>query len=153
MYFISLHHHDDSCVIFESEEAQCLIFTPPTHFRLTIQGTYVCYFDVDVCYPHSMPLPRNKALAEDVIKHLDSPDIVLSQSVTGLNFWGLHMGVSKNRGFPNLKWMVKIMENPMNKWMIWGGIIIFGNTHICWVWPPHSNSDHRDYYIFSRGSL
>ena len=28
------------------------------------------------------------------------------------------MGVSKNRATP--KWMVKIMENPMNKWMIWG---------------------------------
>ena len=21
-----------------------------------------------------------------------------------------------------------------------------------WMWPPHSNSDHQDYYIFSRGS-
>ena len=29
------------------------------------------------------------------------------------------MDVSKNRGF-SPKWMVKIMENPMNKWMIWG---------------------------------
>ena len=29
------------------------------------------------------------------------------------------MGVSKNTGTP--KWMVKIMEHPMNKWMIWGG--------------------------------
>ena len=29
-----------------------------------------------------------------------------------------YMGVSKNSGTP--KWMVKIMENPMNKWMIWG---------------------------------
>ena len=28
------------------------------------------------------------------------------------------MSVSKNRGGPP-KWMVKIMENPMNKWMIW----------------------------------
>ena len=28
------------------------------------------------------------------------------------------MGVSKNSGTP--KWMVKIMENPMNKWMTWG---------------------------------
>ena len=28
-----------------------------------------------------------------------------------------HLGVSKNTGTPN--WMVKIMENPMNKWMIW----------------------------------
>ncbi len=27
------------------------------------------------------------------------------------------MGVSKNKATP--KWMVKIMENPMNKWMIW----------------------------------
>ena len=37
------------------------------------------------------------------------------------------MSVSKNRGIP--KWMVKIMENPMNKWMIWefGSTIIFGN--------------------------
>ena len=39
------------------------------------------------------------------------------------------MGVSKNSGTP--KWMVKIMENPMNKWMIWGKKpTIFGNTHI-----------------------
>ena len=28
------------------------------------------------------------------------------------------MGVSLNGGTP--KWMVKIMENPMNKWVIWG---------------------------------
>ena len=27
------------------------------------------------------------------------------------------------------------------------------NGGIYWVWPPHSNSDHQDYYIFSRGSL
>ena len=24
--------------------------------------------------------------------------------------------------------------------------------HICWMWPPHSNSDHQDYHIFNRGS-
>ena len=30
------------------------------------------------------------------------------------------MGVSKHRGILPQKWMVKIMENPMNKWMIWG---------------------------------
>ena len=24
---------------------------------------------------------------------------------------------------------------------------------IFWVWPPHSNSDHQDYYIFNRESL
>ena len=40
-----------------------------------------------------------------------------------------YMGVSKNRGIP--KWMVKIMENPMNKWMIWGvNTPIFGSTPI-----------------------
>ena len=30
----------------------------------------------------------------------------------------VNLGVSKNNATP--KWMVKIMENPMNKWMIWG---------------------------------
>jgi len=29
------------------------------------------------------------------------------------------------------KWMVKVMENPMSKWMIWGeNPPILGNTHI-----------------------
>ena len=60
------------------------------------------------------------------------------------------MGVSKNRGIP--KWMVKIMENPMNKWMIWGVFPLFLVQHpysICietrrwpWAWsvlnPPGS---------------
>ena len=41
------------------------------------------------------------------------------------------MGSSKNRGGPP-KWMVKIMEKPIKKWMIWGGFPtpIFGNIHI-----------------------
>ena len=30
---------------------------------------------------------------------------------------GADMAVSKNKGTP--KWMAKIMENPMNKWMNW----------------------------------
>ena len=40
-----------------------------------------------------------------------------------------NMDVSKNMGKPP-KWMVKIMENPMNKWMIWRGFYtpIFGST-------------------------
>ena len=38
------------------------------------------------------------------------------------------MGVSKNTGTP--KWMVKIMENPMNKWMIWGETPLFLETPI-----------------------
>ena len=39
------------------------------------------------------------------------------------------MDVSKNKATP--KWMVKIMENPIYKWMIWGGKHpIFGNTQM-----------------------
>ncbi len=38
------------------------------------------------------------------------------------------MGVSKNKGTP--KWMVKIMEHPMNKWMIWGYPYFWFNTRI-----------------------
>ena len=53
------------------------------------------------------------------------------------------MGVSKNSAIP--KWMVKIMENPMNKWIILGGTCttILGNIHITTNFyglvenPPH----------------
>jgi len=39
------------------------------------------------------------------------------------------MVVSKYRGTP--KWMVKIMENPIFQWRIWGGeTTILGNIHI-----------------------
>ena len=41
------------------------------------------------------------------------------------------MGVSKNRGILPPKWMVNIMENPMNKWMIWGYIPLFLETPTC----------------------
>ena len=37
------------------------------------------------------------------------------------------MGVSKYRGTP--KWMVYFMENPMNKWMIWGVLPLFLECH------------------------
>ena len=40
------------------------------------------------------------------------------------------MGVEPKIGGKPPKWMVKIMENPMNKWMIWGFSHIFGNAHI-----------------------
>jgi len=33
-------------------------------------------------------------------------------------------------GGKNPKWMVKIMENPMNKWMIWGENPLFSKTSI-----------------------
>ena len=38
------------------------------------------------------------------------------------------MGVSKNTGTP--KWMVKKVENPMNKWMIWRETPLFLETLI-----------------------
>ena len=39
------------------------------------------------------------------------------------------MAVFENSGTP--KWMVKIMENPLNPWMIWGYIpTIFGNIYM-----------------------
>ena len=41
-----------------------------------------------------------------------------------------NMGVEpKNRGIFPPKWMVKIMENPMNKWMIWGVFPLFLGWH------------------------
>ena len=38
--------------------------------------------------------------------------------------------VSKNRGIYTPKWMVKIMENPINSWMIWGENPPFKETPI-----------------------
>ena len=34
-------------------------------------------------------------------------------------------------GFYPPKWMVKIRENPMNKWMIWGETPLFLETPMC----------------------
>ncbi len=42
----------------------------------------------------------------------------------------VYVGVERKIGGKPPKWMVKIMENPMNKWGDFGGTIIFGNTHI-----------------------
>ncbi len=41
---------------------------------------------------------------------------------------------TKNTGFLHPKWMVKIMEKPNGKFMIWGYPYFFGNTHIL-GWP------------------
>ena len=43
------------------------------------------------------------------------------------------MGVSKKTGIP--KWMVKIMENPMNKRMIWGYHYFW--KHLCRVFKAN----------------
>ena len=43
-------------------------------------------------------------------------------AVSSCVFFAFHLGVEPKIGvFYPPKWMVKIMENPMNKWMIWGG--------------------------------
>ena len=40
-----------------------------------------------------------------------------------------YMGVEPNIGGKPPKWMVKIMENPMNKWMIWGYPYFWKHPH------------------------
>ena len=58
------------------------------------------------------------ALSQDCRR--GGPDPSSRGSPAGARAWSSVMArcVSKNKGTP--KWMVKIMENPMNKWMIWG---------------------------------
>ena len=50
-----------------------------------------------------------------MVKIMEFPTVWLEY---GLVFLEGYVGVSKYRGTP--KWMVYFMENPMNKWMIWG---------------------------------
>ena len=54
-----------------------------------------------------------------------TPNVMKKKSVKSTN-----PGVSKNRGMFPPKWMVYFMENPMNKWMIWGV-----KTHHFWKHP------------------
>ena len=77
-----------------------------------------------------------------------------------------YMGVSKNRGAP--KWMVKIRENPMNKWDDLGGYqtTIFGSTPIwlqflehclrvlsCFTLPSKPSQSWHTIGIFFQGIL
>ena len=62
---------------------------------------------------------------------------IMGINYRSLNWWSpdlwthqqYHMGVSKNRGVKPPKWMVKIMEIPMNKWMIWGVFTHYFRKH------------------------
>ena len=57
---------------------------------------------------------------------------ILSDTSLTFEFMNLdHVDVSKNRGVYPPKWMVKIMENLMNKWMIWGVLPPFLVQHPC----------------------
>ena len=43
-----------------------------------------------------------------------------------------------------------------NFFLILEAVISFLQSYVkdmAWVWPPHSNSDHQEYYIFNRESL
>ena len=51
---------------------------------------------------------------------------------------------SQNRGILHPKWMVKIMEHPMNMDYLRGFPIIFGNTHI--IWPKRDNEESWLYH-------
>ena len=65
--------------------------------------------------------------------HVNSPCPKRSQIIAR------YMGVSKNRGTP--KWMVRIMENPMNKWMIWGENPLFSETS---TWVSYGKMQRQD---------
>ena len=53
----------------------------------------------------------------------------------------VNMGVSRNRGIP--KWMVKIMENPINPWMIWGDFPHYFRKHPYTIFPWIRNGRYR----------
>ena len=59
-----------------------------------------------------------------------------------VNYMGVHLGVSKNRGTP--KWMVKTMENPI-KMDDLGVNTIFGNIHmgVHFFWGVITNTLQR----------
>ena len=59
------------------------------------------------------------------------------------------MGVSKNRGTPKL--MVKIMENPINPWMIWGENPPFKETPKCSKQPKKLETKTKQRHLEFRG--
>ena len=52
------------------------------------------------------------------------------------------MGVEPKIGGKTPKWMVKIMENPMNKWMIWG-------YHYFWKHPNKTVKQSKTFLTLS----
>ena len=54
--------------------------------------------------------------------------------------WGSPKTLINHGGFLFVMWL-------------WLNITIHKNESISWAWPPHSNSDQQDYYIFNRESL
>ena len=98
-----------------------IIFT--IHFGVPlflVQHPYIEYF-IHVCIYTCLYLYKTSSaslrLQADAIPNLDA-EVRGGPNSHYFNTHRIHVGVSKNTGTP--KWMVKIMENPMNKWMIWG---------------------------------
>ncbi len=100
-------------------------------FCLTFTVTYDCFLVIS---------PRAHTFRYSSRKHLQRPpphfspswwrplnpfgfvwmlQVKMFASSTGENHQ-IHLGVNPKIGVKTPKWMVKIMENPMNKWMIWG---------------------------------
>ncbi len=75
----------------------------------------------------SITLPVTRR--EYVLKGVFFPNIMaIGLYIPIVRIPSLKGGMTKNRRFYLPKWMVKIMENPMNKWMIWSFFvpIVFG---------------------------
>ena len=109
------------------------------HWNQPLILTHLGGGNSNICYFHPDPWRNDPKWRAYFSKGLVQPPTSKScfwrshaNFLTGRLFflqpWGnLLLGVSKDRSTP--KWMVKIMENPMNKWMIWGETpTIFGNT-------------------------
>ncbi len=79
------------------------------------------------------PTKRESRRVDGLKSALRKGYVILPWRVWHIGNPAVNMGVSKNNG--TSKWMVKTMENPMNKWMIWGKTPYFWfNTHISrWI--------------------
>ena len=78
--------------------------------------------------------------------HLDQRDVGGNRPYYCRLFWVF----PKIMGVPKSSILIRfsIISHPF-----WGFSSIFGNIHICWNYPPTSNSHHQGYSIFSRKSL
>ncbi len=127
---VSFPQGNGEMVSWYSQPRHCTIVVFPHHSKLTIH-TSMCWYSLDTRLWLIILTPV-KILNRTLWKTIEQP--LLSQATTGLQNTAFSIvkqpyGCFQNSGIP--KWMVKIMENPMNKWMIWGvKTPIFGSTPI-----------------------
>ena len=88
----------------------------------------------------------------NMIHPLRSFFLVNCPSAVGIRWWDFTMRIRLKHG---LNRAPSRLEDQF--WGFWGWVSFekwkHGKSAMFWVWPPHSNSDHQDYYIFSRASL